>query len=126
MSAFAFDTHTYVKRLVSAGIPEPQAEVIADEQRSLITNELATKRDLKELEASLKRDMKEMETRLTRDMKEMEAGLKHDIKELKGATKRDIAEVKRDIRESEQRTIIKLGSMMVVAVGVVAALVKLL
>ncbi len=94
MSALlAFDTHTYVKRLVSAGMPEPQAEVIADEQRNLITNELATKRDLKELE-----------TRLTRD----------------------IAEVKRDIRESEQRTIIRLGSMMVVAVGVVAALVKLL
>ncbi len=54
MSALlAFDTHTYVKRLVSAGMPEPQAEVIADEQRNLITNELATKRDLKELEAGL-------------------------------------------------------------------------
>ncbi len=145
MSALlAFDTHTYVKRLVSAGMPEPQAEVIADEQRNLITNELATKSDLKELEAGLKRDMKELEaatkrdlkeleTGLKRDMKEMETRLTHDMKELEAATKRDIAEVKRDIaevkrdiRESEQRTIIKLGSMMVVAVGVVAALVKLL
>ncbi len=61
MSAFAFDTHTYVKRLVSAGMPEPQAEVIADEQRNLITNELATKRDI----ADVRRDMKEMELRLT-------------------------------------------------------------
>ncbi len=91
MSALlAFDTHTYVKRLVSAGMPEPQAEVIADEQRNLIANELATKRDLKELETGLKRDMKEMELRL------------------------------------EQRLTLRLGSMMVVAVGVVAALVKLL
>ncbi len=109
MSALlAFDTHTYVKRLVSAGMPEPQAEVIADEQRNLITNELATKRDLKELEAGLKRDMKELE-----------AGLK-----------RDITDVRREMKEMElrleQRLTLRLGSMMVVAVGVVAALVKLL
>ena len=41
------------------------------------------------------------------------------------ANKQDIADVRRDIRESEQRVIIRLGSMMVMAVGVVA-LVKLL
>ena len=47
MSALlAFDTHTYVKRLVSVGFTEPQAETLAEEQRSLITNELATKRDI--------------------------------------------------------------------------------
>ena len=86
MTAVAFDTHAYVKRLVSAGMPEPQAEVIADEQRGLMVNELATKRDMKELEAALKRDLKEMELRLT----------------------------------------VRLGGMMVTAVIVVAALVKLL
>jgi len=35
-------------------------------------------------------------------------------------------ELKRDIKELEQRMVIKLGSLMVVAVGAVAALVKLL
>ena len=40
------------------------------------------------------------------------------------ATKQDIADVRRDIREFEQCVIIRLSSMMVVAVGVVAALVK--
>lgn len=48
-----------------------------------------------------KQDLKEMETRLRRDMKEMELRLKHDLT-------------------------IRLGSMMVVAIGVVAALVKVL
>ena len=115
MSALAFDTHAYVKRLVGAGMPEPQAEVIAGEQRNLIANELATKRDLKEMEAALTRDIAEIK----RDMKEIEAGLKRDMKEME-------AGLKRDIRESEQRVIIRLGSMMVVAVGAVAALVKLL
>ena len=54
--------------------------------RTLIDEKLATKQDLKELEARLRRDMKELELRLT----------------------------------------IRLGSMMVVAIGAVAALVKLL
>jgi hypothetical protein len=42
------------------------------------------------------------------------------------ATKQDILDVRRDMREMEQRLIIKLGSMMVVAIGIVAVLVKLL
>ncbi|MFN3958079.1 MAG: DUF1640 domain-containing protein [Tepidimonas ignava] len=42
------------------------------------------------------------------------------------ATKADIADLRKDMQLMEQRLIIKLGSMMVVAVGVVAALAKLL
>ncbi len=42
------------------------------------------------------------------------------------ATKRDIDDVRRDMVQLEQRLIIKLGSMMVVAIGIVAVLVKLL
>jgi len=42
------------------------------------------------------------------------------------ATKADIADLRKDMQLMEQRLIIKLGSMMVGAVGVVAALAKLL
>ncbi|UOA08350.1 CCDC90 family protein [Methylobacter sp. S3L5C] len=42
------------------------------------------------------------------------------------ATKRDIDDVRHDMVQLEQRLIIKLGSMMVVAIGIVAVLVKLL
>lgn len=48
-----------------------------------------------------KQDLKELEDRLRRDMRELELRLKHDLT-------------------------LRLGSMMVIAVGVVAALVKLL
>ena len=75
MASIAFDTHAFVKELTEAGMPEAQAEILARSPAKLINEELATKRDLKELEL-----------RLT----------------------------------------IRLGSMMVIAVGVVAALVKLL
>ena len=86
MGTIVFDTHAFVKELAEAGMPEKQAEVLARSQATLIDEKLATKQDLKELEARLRRDMKELELRLT----------------------------------------IRLGSMMVVAIGAVAALVKLL
>ncbi len=79
MSTISFDTHTFVKRLTQAGMPEAQAEVLADSQAKLIDEKLATKYDLKELE-----------TRLTLQLT------------------------------------IRLGSMLVVGIGVVATLVKLL
>ena len=101
MATLAFDTHAFVKELTQAGMPEAQAEVLARSQTTLIDEKLATKQDLKELEARLTRDIKELEDRLTRDMRELELRLKHDLT-------------------------LRLGSMMVVAVGVVAALVKLL
>ena len=88
MTSIVFDTHAFVKELAEAGMPEKQAEVLARSQATLIDETLATKQDLKELEARLRRDMKELELRL-----------KHDLT-------------------------IRLGSMMVVAIGVVAALVK--
>ena len=86
MTTIVFDTRAIVKELAEAGMPEKQAEVLARSQATLINETLATKQDLKELEARLRRDMKELELRLT----------------------------------------IRLGSMMVVAIGAVAALVKLL
>ena len=79
MSTASFDTHTFVKRLVSAGMPETQAEILAEEQARVLSSDLVTKGYLsKELELL------------------------------------------------QQRLTIKLGGMLVVAVGAMAALVKLL
>ena len=75
VSTLVFDTHAFVKELTDAGMPEAQAEVLVRTQARLIDEQLATKRDLKELEL-----------RLT----------------------------------------VRLGTMMVVAIGLVATLVKLL
>jgi hypothetical protein len=32
MSTITFDTHKFVKRLIEAGMPESQAEILAEEQ----------------------------------------------------------------------------------------------
>lgn len=83
MTAITFDTHKFVRRLKEAGLPEMQAEAIADAFRDA------------QGEAEL-------------------------------ATKQDIADLRRDLRELESRLTIRLGLMLVAAVGVVATLVKML
>ena len=44
-----FDTHRFVMRLTNEGMPTGQAEVLADEQISLINSNFATKQDLASL-----------------------------------------------------------------------------
>ncbi len=53
MSAIAFDTLAYAKKLKVAGFTEEQAEVQAEAMAELVNEKLATKRDLKELEMRL-------------------------------------------------------------------------
>ncbi len=108
MNAVTFDTHAFVKRLTAAGMPEPQAEVLAEEQSRLIDTELATKRDIKELELATRRDIKELETVTRRDIKELETANKRNLKEL------------------EYRLTVRLGSIATAVGGAVVALVKLL
>jgi hypothetical protein len=151
MGAIAFDTLKFAKRLKEAGFTEPQAEALAAAEAEFIEDNLATKRDiielrrdLKELEvalkqdiAELKRDMKELEVALKRDIKELEVALRTEIKQLdvkieqiRVGLKHDIeelrVELKRDMKDIEYRMTIKLGAMLVIAVGAMATLTKLL
>ena len=63
-TAIVFDTHAYVKKLKSVGFTEEQAEVQAETLAGLVGDQLATKRDLKELEILIERDLQELELRL--------------------------------------------------------------
>ncbi|MDV7338463.1 hypothetical protein RYZ26_02565 [Terasakiella sp. A23] len=65
MTALIFDTHVFVKKLVGAGMPEAQAEVLAAEQTRLIDEQLATKQDLKHLELQMRTDLKQIEQSIT-------------------------------------------------------------
>ena len=57
MGAIVFDTLAYAKKLKSAGFTEEQAEVQAEALAGLVNEQLATKRDLQELEMRLKHDL---------------------------------------------------------------------
>ena len=53
MSAIAFDTLAYAKKLKEAGFTEQQAEIQAEAMAELVNEQLTTKRDLRELEMRL-------------------------------------------------------------------------
>ena len=92
-----FDTHRFVKRLVDSGLAEKTAEVLADEQSRLLTDNLATKADLMAVKADL-------ETQLA-------------------ATKADL-EVR--LAESEVRTVRWMAGLLIAQGGVIVALNSLL
>ncbi|MGH8570886.1 MAG: hypothetical protein ACREXU_23490 [Gammaproteobacteria bacterium] len=58
--------------------------------------------------------------------KELEAALRNEIKQLDVKIEQIRSDLARDLRDLEHRLTIKLGTMMVVAVGAMATLVKLL
>ena len=62
MSVAVFNTHAFVKRLTAAGMPEAQAEALADELTPLIDERLATKDDLANL--ATKADLAEVKADL--------------------------------------------------------------
>jgi hypothetical protein len=55
-----FDTLSYARRLKQAGVPEAQAEAMADATRELVMQDVATKTDV----AALRSDLVAVEQRL--------------------------------------------------------------
>ena len=78
MTTITFDTHEFIKELKSAGFSEQQAEAITKLQKTAISttleqvkhdyqlDDLATKRDLKELELKVAKDIAESKAELVR------------------------------------------------------------
>ena len=98
MAAITFDTLKYANRLKAAGVPDKQAEAeVLSEALEVNLKELATKEDLHREMESLRRDI--------------------DAR---------FVQVDSHFAQVEQRLIIKLGGLMVLSIGIVAALIKLL
>jgi hypothetical protein len=135
-----FDTHAFVKRLTAAGMPEAQAEVLADEQVRLIDDRLATKEDIAKLQAATKEDIAKLQAattmdiaRVHEDIARLQAATKEDIARLQAATKTDLREMELKIEaklESFKSEIVRwmfgtIGFQTIVVVGGVVALARL-
>lgn len=87
MTTITFDTHEFVKELKDAGFSEQQAEVITKLQKTTVNatleqakhdyqlDDLATKRDLRELELKLDASFRELELKVAKDIAESKAEL---------------------------------------------------
>jgi hypothetical protein len=100
MNALHFDSLSYANRLKAAGMDAGLAEVQASAMTEVIQGQsqnLSTKQEVQQLGQDLHKDMQSLRVELQKDMQLL-----------------------------EQRMVIKLGSLMVLAIGVVATLVKVL
>ena len=107
-----FDTHAFVKRLTGAGMPEDQAEVLANGQADLYERlvtkehfEFTLKHELEKLRAELKHDNEQVRAELKHDndkvqanLEQVRAELKHDIETLRAELKHDIEQVRAELK----------------------------
>jgi hypothetical protein len=128
MSGLAFDTHAFVKRLTAAGMPEAQAEVLADQQSRLIDEKLASKADLAEATRLLKTDLAEATRLLKTDL----AVVKEDLAKTEAVLRAGIRETELRLEakiEAGKSELIKwmfgtIGFQTVIILGAVAALAR--
>jgi hypothetical protein len=127
LSIAAFDTHAFVKRLTSVGMPEPQAEALADEQVRLIDDRVATKEDVANLQAEIAKlqlvtqaDIAKLQSATQADIAKLQAATQADI--AKTATKTELVDAKFDIIKW---TCGMVGFQTVIILGAVIALARL-
>ncbi len=114
----ALDTLAYVRRLESAGVPRAQAEAHADAFAAFAADELATKRDLLEVEARLRSEIRELDIRLNARMDQQDLSLGARMDQLE-------ARLNARMDQLEGPITIRLGGMLAAAIGLVAVLVQL-
>jgi hypothetical protein len=141
MASAIFDSHGFVKRLTAAGMPEPQAEILADEQFRLLHEQIATKGDIMTLRSGVAgdivalrsevaRDIEALRSEVARDIVALRSGVAGDIEALRSEVARDIVALRSEMAAMERRIkdqlTIRLGLMLAAAIAVVATLVRLL
>ena len=102
--ALALDTLEYAKRLREAGFSELQAEGQAHALAAAMTDSIATKQDLSELETRIDARFAQVDARFS----QVDARFEGRLADL------------------ERRITLRLGGITVAGIGVVSALVKLL
>jgi hypothetical protein len=100
---YTFDSLGYAKRLRERGVPDDQAEAHAEAARDFIMAELVTKTDLLAVRADL-------------------LAVKQDLRTVKQELQ---TELRTSIETQTLRLTIRLGAMLVVAIGALATLLKL-
>jgi hypothetical protein len=104
VDAFPFDTLAYTRRLREGGFTEEQAEAQAEALAAAMTDTLATKQDLRELELRIDARLAQIDARFMQTESHFDARL----------------------ADLERRITLRLGGIMVAGIGAVSALVKML
>ena len=121
MKAFAVDTLEFAEQLQKAGMTKKIAQTLAKQINQAgqeYVGNLATKNDLKLVQ-------KDIET-VKKDIENVRTELKGEISEVRTELKGDIKSVRQEIKTAMYTTIVAMGTMITIAVGVVTWLDKII
>ncbi|MGD9618065.1 MAG: coiled-coil domain-containing protein [Alphaproteobacteria bacterium] len=135
----AFDTLSYARRLKQAGMPEAQAEAVAEATRDAITADAATKADIERLETATRAEFADVRHEIKNvrhEIAALRADLTHEIGNVRHEVTVLRTELKNDMAALEARTTaamdslglrltIRLGGFIAVGVAILAAIIKL-
>ena len=113
--AIALDTLAYARRLREAGFSEQQAEGQAQALAAAMTDTLATKQDVRDLETRMEARFLQVDTRLSELDKRIEIRFSEQAARFDGK-----------LADLERRMTLRLGGIMVAGIGIVSAVVRLL
>ena len=103
-----FDTLKSVEELQEAGIPENQAKAQVRVFQRILESDLATKRDIKDLQQETLQPKKDLQ----HEMLQLKKELQQEMLQLK-------KELQQEMRELEYRLTIKTGVMLAASTGVI-------
>ena len=139
--AVVFDTLEYANRLERAGFSREQAAAQIQALVAVVSDRVATKADLEmhqaatrhELEAfqaAIRHDFETFQVAMRREFEAFQAAMRHEFEAFQASMRGELDELrvatKHDLLSLEHRLTVRLGGMLAVSVGLVAALVKLL
>jgi hypothetical protein len=109
--AAPFDTLKLARALRDkAGFSQEHAEAAADALAEVVVEQVSTKQDVKDVDAGLRAEI----TALRAEMRSEFAGVRSEMRT-------EFAALRAEIAAAEQRTIIRLGGMLVVLAGILLA-----
>ncbi len=126
VEAIAFDTHRLVKRLQEGGFTEVQAETLAEDRVDLLSSELATKVDVRRIEAEI--DAFRQETKV--EIEKLRQETKAEIEKLRQETKVEIEKLRQETKanlEGVKVDLLKWVIPLLLAQGtLIVAMIKLI
>lgn len=121
----ALDTLAYAKRLREAGFTDQQAEGQAQALAAAMSDSLATKQDLRELEARIDARFARVDARFDQVDARFEALERQTDVRLSELSARFDGRLAAQLADLERRMTLRLGGLMVAGIGVVSVLVRL-
>jgi hypothetical protein len=138
------NTLKYSKQLEGVGLTREQAETHIEIIGEIMDSNLATRQDLADLKSAASQDIADLKSATSQDIADLKSATSQNIADLKSATQQEFTEVRQEIKvlridlnhlreyleqkifQSEQRMVIKLGTIVSIAIGVAVTLTKLI